>query len=422
MTVPLQAPFLDRLGAQLAALVARCPTPFHVYDADGIVAAHHALTRAFGDEGFRNYFAVKALPNPAVLRLLLDAGSGLDCSSLAELELAQRAGARGDDIVFTSNNTSAAEYERALALGALVTLDDRSMLQRFERLPPVVAFRIAPESASQDSLMSSGRSGSKFGVPPSQAPQAYREAVDRGVTRFGIHSMSLANTVDAQRFAQPARALVRLTASLAETLDIDFEYINLGGGPGIPYRPGEQAFDLCRYAELVMTQLDESFGSARRPRLVMECGRCVSGPHGALITSVVSVCDKGRRIVGVDASMSALMRPGMYPDAYHHISSPLACGRDMQTVDVVGSLCENNDFFGRDRELPAPRAGDILLIHDTGAHGHAMGFNYNGRLRPAELWMRGDGQLEEIRRAESFDDYVRTVRWTPRPIDLEVRT
>jgi diaminopimelate decarboxylase len=420
LIVPIQPSFLDRLVARLSALAACCPTPFHVYDAAGIAASHRTLTQAFSAEGFRNYFAVKALPNPAVLRLLLEEGSGLDCSSLAELELAHRVGARGDDIVFTSNNTSHAEYGRALELSALVTLDDRSMLQRFERLPNVVSFRVAPAPASHDVLMSGGRSGSKFGVPIDQAEEAYREALARGATRFGIHSMSLANTLDAEGFADAHMALVRLAARLANALGIHFEYINLGGGPGIPYRPGERAFDMRRYAGLVEAQVAQSFGALQRPRLVMECGRCVSGPHGVLVASVVSVCDKGRRVVGVDASMSALMRPGMYPAAYHHISSPLVQDRAMQTVDVVGSLCENNDFFGRDRELPAPREGDILLIHDTGAHGHAMGFNYNGRLRPAELLMRGDGVIEEIRRAESFDDYVGTVRWTPLQIDVEM--
>lgn len=420
--MPIQPSFLDRLRTRLPALAARCPTPFHVYDAAGIAASHRTLTQAFGAEGFRNYFAVKALPNPAVLRLLLEEGSGLDCSSLAELELAHRVGVRGEDIVFTSNNTSHAEYGRALELGALVTLDDRSMLRRFDRLPEVVSFRIAPDPASQDALMSGGLSGSKFGVPIDQAEEAYREAAALGATRFGIHSMSLANTVDAEGFAEPGRALVRLAARLADTLGIRFEYINLGGGPGIPYRPGEREFDVHRYASLIEAQVQQSFGASQRPRLVMECGRYVSGPHGVLVTSVVSVCDKGRRIVGVDASMSALMRPGMYPAAYHHISSPFVRDRAPQTVDVVGSLCENNDFFGRDRELPAPRSADILLIHDTGAHGHAMGFNYNGRLRPPELLMRGDGTIEEIRRAESFDDYVGTVRWSPLPIDLEMTT
>lgn len=415
--MPIATSFLDRLCSRLDDLVACYPTPFHVYDAAGIVGAHLALARAFVGVEFRNFFAVKALPNPAVLRLLVEQGSGLDCSSPAELELACRVGAVADAIIFTSNNTSPSEHAQAMALGARVTLDDRSLVRSLVSLPSVVSFRVAPDPQTKDALMSGG--GSKFGVPAQEVEAAYREAARAGATRFGIHSMSLANTVDAERFALFSCALVRQAARLSDAIGLPFEYVNLGGGLGIPYRTGERTFDIRRYADLVMAELERSFRGRPLPQLIMECGRYVSGPHGALVTSVVSVCSKGRRVVGVDASMSALMRPGMYPSAYHHISSPLAGARVAEAVDVVGPLCENNDFFGRDRALPAPRVGDVLLIHDTGAHGHSMGFNYNGRLRPGELLLRDDDVLEEIRRPETFNDFVSTVQWIPSPLERE---
>jgi diaminopimelate decarboxylase/decarboxylase len=223
--------------------------------------------------------------------------------------------------------------------------------------------------------------------------------------------MTCANELDAARAIQAAEDLIAAALAVSRETGIVLDYVNLGGGLGIPYRPEDRPFDLRAYAEAVGSALDRAFPAAP-PRLLMECGRYVSGPHGVLVTRVVTRCRKERDIVGVDASMSALMRPGFY-GAYHHVSLPFAGDRPERAVDVVGSLCENIDRFAVDRVLPDPREGDILLVHDTGAHGHAMGFTYNGRLRPAELMLTPDDDVVEIRRAETFDDYVATVRWPP---------
>lgn len=405
--MPIRDAFSARLLPLLEQLADTYETPFYVYDQAGVVAAHRALIRAFDGYDVKQYFAVKALPNPAILSTLVREGSGLDCSSPAELELAKLAGASGDAIVFTANNVHVTEYERAARAGVLVTLDDRSALSRMAHLPPVVAFRVAPRAGPSGTLMGSS-AHSKFGVPVDEVERAYREAMERGATRFGIHSMTIANELDAARMAAPALELIDLAARISKNTGIRFEYINFGGGLGIPYRCGEADFDIDSYAKSICTALDDRFGAAR-PRILLECGRFVTGPHGVLVTRVVSKARKGRVVIGVDASMSALMRPAIYPAAYHHISHPLAQSDQQAEVDVVGALCENNDKFGVDRLLPEVQLDDILLIHDCGAHGHAMGFNYNGRLRPAELMLGANGDLARIRRPETFDDYTATL-------------
>src|SRR6266496_4210526 len=416
--MPIGPAFSKRLLPILGELAREYGTPFHVYDQTGIAATHRALVRAFNGSKFRQYFAVKALPNPAVLDTLLREGSGFDCSSPVELRLAEQVGASGSTVVFTPNNVASAEYELAMQLGALVTFDDRAALAQLRELPPVVAFRVAPNAGQSGTILMGDQAHSKFGVPHHEAQQAYREAWDRGARRFGIHSMTIANELDADRMAQAAVQLVELAARISDQLGVPFEYINFGGGPGIPSRPGEAGFRFDRYACAIRDAVDKFFGVARQPAILLECGRCVTGPHGVLVTTVVSKSIKGRIIVGVDASMSALMRPAMYPTAYHHITSPLAVGRMQVEADVVGPLCENNDKFGVSRTLPDPRLGDILLIHDCGAHGHSMGFNYNGRLRPAELMLTHRGDVVEIRRRETFEDYVATVGYREVPLRL----
>ena len=406
--------FAQRLLPLLADLVAAYGTPFHVYDAAGIVDTHRAMVRAFGAAPYRQYFAVKALPNPAILGLLAAAGSGLDCSSPVEIELACRLGARGEDIVFTSNNTSLAEYELALRAGALVTFDDRRLLEKVTALPETVAFRVSPHGLAAGSTLMGDTLHSKFGVPAGELADAYRQAKSRGARRYGIHGMTCANELDVTRASQAAVDVLERGAQVAAAAGIELDYVNVGGGLGIPYRPGDVPLDFGAYAGAILAARDRLFG-ARRPRILMECGRFVTGPHGVLVTRVINRSRKGREIVGLDASMSALMRPAMY-GAYHHVSIPFAAGRDEARFDVVGSLCENMDKFALDRDLPDPREGDIALVHDTGAHGHAMGFTYNGRLRPAELMLTADGDVVEIRRAETFDDYLATARWQPMPV------
>lgn len=412
--MPIHAEFARRLAPIMPELVERHGTPFHIYDEAGILATHRAVVSAFAGERFRQYFAVKALPNPAVLTALVRAGSGLDCSSAVELQLARASGAVGEDVVFTSNNTSREEYEQALAAGALVTFDDERYLARASELPSIVAFRVSPQgSAARSTLM--GRAGeSKFGVPRARLVSAYAEARRRGAQRFGIHGMTCANELDAGHAIRAAQELVEDAQVIARALGIHFDYINFGGGLGIPYRPEDPPFELAALAVAIREALAAL--PEPRPRVLMECGRYISGPHGVLVARVINRVRKEREIAGLDASMSALMRPAIYPSAYHHISLPFAEARPSVTVDVVGSLCENIDRFAVGRTMPDPAEGDIVYVHDTGAHGHAMGFTYNGRLRPAELLLRESGEVVEIRRAEGFEDYVATVRWEPLPV------
>lgn len=412
--MPLSDAFARRLLPILEDIVAAYPTPFHIYDAGGIVDTHRAMVSAFRGEPFRQYFAVKALPNPAILSLLLDEGSGLDCSSPVELVLADRVGATADAVVFTSNNTDLAEYHRALRAGAIITFDDRSLLDKVDVLPPTVAFRISPHGLAAGSVLMGDAAGTKFGVPVEELADAYRQAARRGVTRFGIHGMTCANELDTDRATRAATDVIEVGARMAATTGIELEYLNVGGGLGIPYQPEDKPIDFNAYADAIVHSRRRHF-PARAPRILMECGRYVTGPHGVLVSRVINRCRKGRDIIGLDASMSALMRPGFYR-AYHHLSLPFAAGRTTARFDVVGSLCENMDKFAVDRSLPDPREGDIAVIHDTGAHGHAMGFTYNGRLRPAELLLTPDGDVVEIRRAESFADYIATARWRPEPV------
>ncbi|WP_052314561.1 diaminopimelate decarboxylase [Nocardia thailandica] len=414
--MPTSSDFDRRLRALLPDLVQQYGTPFHLYDERGILATHAAITAAFAGVDYRQYFAVKALPNPAILRMLTAAGSGLDCASPAELELARRTGAVGTDVVFTSNNTTTAEYSAAQEFGAIITLDDRAMLDRLDTVPETVCFRAAPNGIGTDSRLMGDAAHTKFGVPIEELPAAYRQARARGARRFGIHAMMFANELDLSAAIRATRAVLTVAADVARAAGIRFDFVNLGGGLGIPYLPGDRPFDLPGYAHAVTVMLAELFGT-RSPQVLTEYGRYVTGPHGVLVTRVVGRYDKARETVGLDASMPALMRPALY-GAYHHISLPFAGERSRHHVDVVGSLCENMDKFATDRELPRAEPGDIAVIHDTGAHGHAMGYTYNGRLRPAELLLTADGDVVEIRRAETFDDYVATVRWDPQPVPL----
>lgn len=409
--MPISESFARRLFPILDELTNTYPTPFHIYDERAIVQTHRHVAQAFADSAFRQYFAVKALPTPAILSLLLKEGSGLDCSSPVELMLAKRLGARGDDIVFTSNNTSLSEYQMALQAGALITFDDRSMLEQVVALPDIVAFRVSPHGVIARSSQMGNAQQSKFGIPEAELVQSYREAWDRGARRFGIHGMMCANELSLEAAVQAGVQVIEVGARVAREASIELEYINIGGGLGIPYRIDDQALDLTAYADALKRALKQAFPH-NIPKLLMELGRYISGPHGVLVSRVINRCSKGREIVGLDASMSALMRPGLY-GAYHHLTLPFADQRPEGVFDVVGALCENFDKFAVDRPLPSPLIGDLALIHDTGAHGHAMGFTYNGRLRPAELMLTDDGDIVEIRRAETFDDHTGPIQWQP---------
>ncbi len=409
--------FHSRLRPILRDVAANFGTPFHIYDEVGIRETAQLLKTAFADvPGFREYFAVKALPNPRILDIMKDVGFGFDCSSVAELILSRQAGARGEDIMFTSNNTTPEEFAAALGDGGcILNLDDISLIAKVPRLPELLCFRYNPGPARTGNEIIGAPEKAKFGVADSQIVPAFRTVKARGVQRFGLHCMLASNERNADYVIETVHMMLELIARIGQALSIRFEFINMGGGLGIPYRPGDSAFDVMKLGRETTRLLREFAGhNGYQPKIFMESGRYIAGPHGALVTTAINRKDIYRIHIGVDACMSALMRPGMY-GAYHHIEvfGKSASAND-RPVDVVGSLCENNDKFAEQRPLPAIADGDLLLIHDTGAHGHSMGFNYNGRLRPKELLLRADGQVELIRREQTLDDYFATLTYTPK--------
>jgi len=414
--MPMSDGFRQRLSPCLREIAEQFGTPFHLYDEAGIRATGRALQQAFaGARGFREFFAVKALPNPAILALMRDRGFGFDCSSVPELVLSRRVGGRGDDLMFTSNNTAQEEFLAAAAEGgSILNLDDVTLIDKVPEFPEQICFRYNPGPRRTGNRIIGHPEEAKYGVSHDQIIDAYRRARERGATRFGLHTMVCSNELHGKYMVETVRMLLGVVAEVSEALGIEFEFINMGGGLGIPYRPGEAGLDLERMGAAICAVLD-AFRAERGsvPRLFMESGRFMTGPHGVLVTRAINHKHIYREYVGVDACMSSLMRPGIY-DAYHHIT---VLGKEEAradtVVDVVGSLCENNDKFAVQRALPAIAEGDLLLIHDTGAHGHAMGFTYNGRLRPQELLLREDGSVELVRRAETLEDHLATLRFTP---------
>lgn len=406
--------FTGRLAPLLNDIVDHFGTPFHIYDETGIRETGAALKNAFsGVKHFQEYFAVKALPNPHILRIMAEMGFGFDCSSIPELILARSVGASGERIMFTSNNTAPEEFHAALSDGGcILNLDDISLVDKVPQMPELICFRYNPGPRRTGNAIIGNPVEAKYGVSHEQILMAYRQAKKRGAQRFGLHTMLVSNERDYRYMVTTITMLLDLAAWIGVETGIQFEFINMGGGFGIPYRPEETPLDIAalgQEAARLMTEFCQKQGDA--PALYTECGRYLTGPHGILVTRVINHKDTCRRYIGVDANMSALMRPGMY-GAYHHIT---VCGKEqvseMQVVDVVGALCENNDKFAIQRPLPPIAEGDILLIHDTGAHGHSMGFTYNGRLRPKELLLRADGGVELIRRAETVDDYFATLKF-----------
>jgi len=400
--MPMAASFRDRLFPILPELEAQFGTPFHIYDETGIRETGQRLKNAFKElEGFREYFAVKALPNPRILDIMGDMGFGYDCSSIAELILARRAGGQGENLMFTSNNTSPVDFQFAEQQGGcILNLDDIK----------TICFRYNPGPRRSGNSIIGNPAESKYGVAHNQLLDAFRSAIQRGASRFGLHTMLASNELNYRYMVQTAQMLLETVQWISAELDIRFAFINMGGGLGIPYRPEDEPFDLEAMAGQIVKllhQFETDQGNA--PLLYMESGRYMTGPHGVLVTKAINRKDIYRTYIGVDACMSALMRPAIY-GAYHHIDvAGKTTGDDAQTVDVVGSLCENNDKFAIQRLLPPIAEGDLLVIHDTGAHGHAMGFNYNGKLRPQELLLHSDGRIELIRRAETVEDYFATL-------------
>lgn len=413
--------FKNRLFPALPKIAGHFGTPFHIYDEVGIRETGKAVKEAFaGIDRFREYYAVKALPNPRILSLMADMGFGFDCSSIAELRLSRQVGGHGEDIMYTSNNTSLEEFLAAAEDGgAILNLDDISLLTKVPVLPELICFRYNPGARRTGNDIIGTPTEAKYGVSHEQIVSAYRQAQELGAKRFGIHTMLASNELNYQYMVQTAAMLLELIAEIESELAITFEFINIGGGLGIPYKPGIAALDLAAMGREI-TALFKAFRRTHgyEPALYMESGRYMTGPHGVLATTAINRKDIYRTYVGVDASMSSLMRPGIY-GAYHHID---VLGKEdhgeSEIIDVVGSLCENNDKFAIQRSLPKISDGDILIIQDTGAHGSAMGFNYNGNLRPKELLLCADGNVELIRRAERVEDYFATLCFEPDTLSL----
>lgn len=403
--------------AELQSIAAQVPTPFHVYDEKGMRANARAFREAFSwvPGGFKNYFAVKALPNPHILDLLRAEGMGGDCSSVAELELCLASGIRGEDIVFTSNDTPAYEYQRAHELGAIINLDDLSHIAYLEqalggKLPELLCFRYNPGPLKEGNAIIGKPEEAKYGFTREQLFEGYRQIAAKGVKRFGLHTMVASNELNPDYFVETAQMLFDLVAEIKAKTGVTVSFLNLGGGIGIPYRPGQKAVDLKEVSTKIKAAYETSIvAKGLGPiRLVMECGRMVTGPYGYLVSRVLHKKAIYKNYVGLDACMANLMRPGMY-GSYHHITVPAREGGARKVYDVTGSLCENNDKFAIDREIADPEPGDLLVIHDSGAHGHAMGFNYNGKLRSAEVLWQGGMQFRVIRRAETLSDLFATL-------------
>jgi diaminopimelate decarboxylase len=413
--------FRDRLFPVLKHIAESFGTPFHIYDETGFRETGRKLTEAFsGLEGFREYFAVKALPNPRILEIMKLMGFGFDCSSVPELLLSRGIGARGEDIMFTSNNTSAAEFEASSDEGCILNLDDVTLIPKVPKMPELICFRYNPGPRRSGNFIIGTPAEAKYGISHEQVIEAYRAARSLGAARFGIHTMLASNELNYEYMVQTAEMLLELAEWVFKELGIVFEFVNIGGGLGIPYKPEDKALDLEKMgAEITGRFNDFEKRNGYMPRLYMESGRYMTGPHGVLVATAINQKNIYRKYIGVDACMSSLMRPGIY-GAYHHISVlGKESGKNDVIADVVGSLCENNDKFAVQRQLPPVADGDILVIHDTGAHGHAMGFNYNGRLRPKELLLRSDGNAELIRREETVSDYFATLNFEQKIIKPE---
>lgn len=404
-------------AATLQHVLDKYPTPFYLYDERGIRQRTRDLAKAFAwNPGFKNYFAVKATPNPHIVSILRDEGSGADCSSPAELVICERLGILGPSIMFTSNNTTVPEYALARELGAIINLDHPDLIDTLIMsggMPETISFRFNPGPERTGNAIIGNPQEAKFGCTRTQLLQGYQRCRELGAKQFGLHAMIVSNERDVQSLWDTAQMLFELAVLVKRELDIKIDFINLGGGIGVGYRPTDNEIDLAEFGAGVQKKYQEILVPAGLDpvQIMMENGRAMTGPFGFLVTRVINTKETYKKYVGVDACMSNLMRPGMY-GAYHHITvlgsedSPVG-----EPVDVVGSLCENNDKFAVDRELPEVEVGDVMVIHDAGAHGHAMGFQYNGRLRCAELLLEEDGSVRQIRRAETLEDYFATVEF-----------
>ena len=400
------------------------PTPFHIYDEKGIRQAARALYQAFRwNPGFQEYFAVKATPTPGILKILKEEGCGVDCSSLTELMMARRCGFSGHEIMFSSNETPAEEFRLADELGAIINLDDLTHVEYLHEtlghMPETICCRYNPGGVfalgeSKEGFQVMDNPGqAKYGMTREQLTQAFTRLKELGVKKFGLHAFLASNTLSNEYYPALARILFQIAVELSRETGCEITFINLSGGVGVPYRPDQSANDIFAIGEGVRRAYEEILTPAGMGDVAIctELGRYMLAPYGHLVTTALHEKHIYKEYIGVDACAANLMRPAIY-GAYHHIT---VLGKEDEpcdhTYDVVGSLCENNDKFAIDRPLPQIDRGDILVIHDTGAHGFSMGYNYNGKLRSAELLLREDGSVELMRRAETPDDYFATLVW-----------
>lgn len=418
----MKTPFVTK--EQLEKIAAQYPTPFHIYDEKGIRENARRLKAAFAwNPGYREYFAVKATPTPAILKILKEEGCGCDCSSLTELMMAEKCGVTGEGIMFSSNNTPAEEFQLADRLGAIINLDDLTLVdflkESIGHIPEKICCRYNPGGVftlgeTREGFQVMDNPGdAKYGMTRAQIAEAYRKLSDMGAKEFGIHAFLASNTLSNDYYPALARILFQLAVDLKEETGCHITFINLSGGVGIPYRPDQPENDIAVIGEGVRKAYEEILVPAGMGDVALytELGRYMLAPYGHLVTRATHEKHIYKEYIGVDACACNLMRPAMY-GSYHHIT---VMGKENapcdHKYDVVGGLCENNDKFAVDRMLPKIDMGDLLVIHDTGAHGHAMGYNYNGKLRSAELLLKEDGSVELIRRAETVEDYFSTVVW-----------
>ena len=417
-----KTPFVTR--EQLEQICKDYPTPFHIYDEKGIRATARAVNRAFSwNKGFREYFAVKATPTPGILKILKEEGCGVDCSSLTELMMSDRCGFHGSEIMFSSNDTPAEEFVLADKLGATINLDDFTHIDFLEKtigyIPETISCRFNPGGVfrlgeSKEGFQVMDNPGdAKYGFTREQLFEGFKVLKTKGAKHFGIHSFLASNTISNDYYPTLAGQLFELAVELKNETGADIRFINLSGGVGVPYRPEQPANDIFAIGEGVRKKFEEILVPAGMGDVAIytEMGRYMLAPHGHLVTRVLHEKHTYKEYIGVDACAANLMRPAMY-GAYHHIT---VMGKENapcdHKYDVTGSLCENNDKFAVDRMLPRIDIGDLLVLHDTGAHGFSMGYNYNGRLRSAELLLKENGTVEMMRRAETPDDYFATLVW-----------
>ena len=404
---------------QLAQFEQMIPTPYQLYDEKGIRENARKLNEAFSwNRGFKEYFAVKATPNPSIMKILHEEGCGMDCSSLTELMLCERIGISGENIMFSSNDTPAEDFQLAAKLGAIINLDDFTHIEFLERtigyIPKKISVRFNPGGYFEiaNSIMDNP-GDAKYGMTKEQVFEAARVLKEKGAEEMGIHAFLASNTTTNAYYPTLARQLFELAVEVQKTTGMPVTFINLSGGVGVPYRPEDKAADILLIGQGVKQAFEDVLAPAGmgNVKLCSELGRFMLAPYGCLITKAIHEKHTHKEYIGVDACACDLMRPAMY-GAYHHIT---VAGKENAVCDhlydVVGSLCENNDKFAVDRMLPKVEMGDFLIIHDTGAHGHAMGYNYNGKLRSAEILLQEDGAIRMIRRAETPADYFATLEF-----------